>query len=63
MMNRYAAAAVAAKITKVSSRDILAAWRKGANPQGKLLNAVIVASQLQHGTFRAATEVAVETEK
>lgn len=56
MMNRFAAAKTAAKITGVDYKTILSNWRTGANPQGKDKYAVIVASQLQKGTFKRAAK-------
>lgn len=59
--NYFSATATAAKITGVPVEDIRAGFRKGAKPEGKILNAVIVAKQLYNGTFRKAA--AVETEQ
>lgn len=56
---RFSAATVAAKITGVDRKEILANWRKGANPQGKMKYAVITANQIANGTYRKAK--AVET--
>ena len=44
--NYYSATATAAKITKVPVEVIRAGFRKGAKPEGRTLNAVIVARQI-----------------
>ena len=58
MKKYFSATATAAKITKVPVEEIRAGFRKGAKPEGKTLNAVIVARQLYNGTFRKASAVA-----
>ena len=42
-------------------KEIRANFRKGSKPEGKVLNAVIVARQLYNGTYHKAP--AVETEQ
>ena len=55
--NYYSATATAAKITKVP----VEVFRKGAKPEGRTLNAVIVARQIYNGTFhKKAVETAPE---
>ena len=51
MKNYFSACATAAKITGVDVKTIRENYRKGAKPEGKVLNAVIVARQLYNGTF------------
>jgi hypothetical protein len=46
---------------KVDAKEIRANFRKGSKPEGKVLNAVIIARQLYNGTFHKAP--AVETEQ
>ena len=58
MKNYFSAFATAAKITGVDVKTIRENYRKGAKPEGKVLNAVIVARQLYNGTFRKATVAA-----
>ncbi len=60
MKNYFSACAIAAKITGVPADEIRANFRKGAKPEGKTLNAVIVARQLYNGTFRKAAEPVAE---
>ncbi len=63
MKNYFSATATAAKITKVPVEEIRAGFRKGAKPEGRVLNAVIVAKQIYNGTFhKKATETAPATE-
>ncbi|MBR3431084.1 MAG: hypothetical protein IKG87_13385, partial [Clostridia bacterium] len=54
------ATATAARITKVPVEVIRANFRKGSKPDGRVLNAVIVARQLYNGTFRKAAEPVAE---
>ena len=58
--NYFSATATASKITHVPVEEIRAGFRKGAKPEGKTLNAVIVAKQLYNGTFH---NVAVAAEQ
>jgi hypothetical protein len=51
MKNYFSACATAAKITGIDAKTIRENFRKGAKPEGKVLNAVIVARQLYNGTF------------
>lgn len=62
MKNYFSATAIASKITGVDAKTIRANFRKGAKPEGKVLNAVIVARQLYNGTFHKAAEVPAEAE-
>ena len=63
MKNYFSATATAAKITKVPVEEIRAGFRKGAKPEGRVLNAVIVAKQIYNGTFhKKVTETAPATE-
>ena len=48
----FSATATAAKITGIDAKTIRENYRKGAHPEGRILNAVIVARQLYNGTFR-----------
>ena len=58
--NYYSATATAAKITKVPVEIIRANFRKGSKPDGRVLNAVIVARQLYNGTFHKTAEPVAE---
>ncbi len=62
MKNYFSATAAASKITGVPVEEIRANYRKGSKPTGKMLNAVIVAKQIYHGTFafRDAAPVTAE---
>ena len=60
MKNYFSACAIAAKITGIDAKTIRANFRKGSKPDGRVLNAVIVARQLYNGTFRKAAEPAAE---
>ncbi len=50
-MKNFFSATAAAKITKVPVEEIRASFRKGSKPTGKVLYAVIVAKQIDNGTF------------
>ena len=58
MNNYFSACATAAKITGVDVKTIRENFRKGSKPEGRILNAVIVARQLYNGTFRKAAVAA-----
>ena len=58
--NYYSATATAAKITGIDARTIRENYRKGAHPEGRILNAVIVARQLYNGTYNNTAAVTAE---
>jgi hypothetical protein len=61
--NCYSATATASRITKVPAEVIRGGFRKGAKPTGNVLNAVIVARQLNNGTFHKAAVAAKQAAK